>query len=58
MKSTTQQIRKIEAREPKVRNPGMPARNTPTHRSGMGGTIPAKMNVKATVSSVLSKIKK
>ena len=58
MKSTTQQIRKIEAREPKVSGNGMTARNTPTYHCDSHGTIPAKQNVKATVNSVLSKIKK
>ena len=58
MKSTTQQIRKIESREPKVSNGGMPARNKDTYHCDSHGTIPAKMNVKATVASVLNKIKK
>ena len=58
MKSTTEQIRKIEARQPKVGNGGMPSRNTPTHHRDAQGSIPAKENVKAAVSSVLSKIKK
>lgn len=57
MKSTTQQIRKIEARQPKVTNGGMVARNTPTNHRDLHGTIPAGANVKATVAKVLSKIK-
>lgn len=58
MKSTTEQIRKIESRQPKVGNGGMPSRNTPTYHRDAQGSIPTKENVKAAVSSVLSKIKK
>ena len=58
MKSTTKQIRKIESREPKVSGNGMTARNKPTKHCDSCGTISAKSNVKATVNSVLSKIKK
>ena len=58
MKSTTEQIRKIQAREPKVSNGGMPARTKETYHCDSHGTIPAKQNVKATVASVLNKIKK
>ena len=58
MKSTTQQIRKIESREPKVSGNGSTSRNTPTYHCDSKGSIPAKENVKAAVSSVLSKIKK
>jgi hypothetical protein len=58
MKSTTEQIRKVEARQPKVSNGGMPSRNKETYHCDSHGTIPAKENVKAAVSSVLSKIKK
>jgi len=59
MKSTTSQIRMIEAKQPKVSNGGMPARNTPTN-AGMaycGGKNDGSVNVKATVAKVLSKIK-
>lgn len=58
MKSTTEQIKKIQSREPKVADGGMPARNTPTHHRDAMGSIPAGNNVKATVEKVLSKIKK
>lgn len=57
MKSTTQQIRKIEAREPKVSGNVPLARNTPTGHRDLRGSIPAGANVKATVAKVLSKIK-
>ena len=55
MKSTTQQIRKVQSRQPKIGSGT--ARNTPTYHCDCEGTIPAKGNVKAAVSSVLSKIK-
>lgn len=60
MKSTTQQIRKVQGREPKVSNGGMPARNTPTnaHMAACYGKNDGSVNVKATVNAVLSKIKK
>ena len=58
MKSTSEQIRKIQAREPKVANGGMPSRNTPTGHRDASGSIPSGTNVKATVEKVLSKIKK
>jgi hypothetical protein len=58
MKSTTEQIRKIQAREPKVSGNGMTARTKETYHCDSHGSIPAKMNVKATVASVLNKIKK
>jgi hypothetical protein len=57
VKSTTQQIRKIEAREPKVSG-GNIMRTKETYHCDSRGAIPAKENVKATVNSVLSKIKK
>ena len=55
MKSTTQQIRKVQAREAKVSN--STSRNTPTYHCDCENTVPAKENVKATVARVLSKIK-
>ena len=60
MKSTTQQIRMIEAKQPKVSNGGMPARNTPTtaHMAACYGKNDGSVNVKATVNAVLSRIKK
>ena len=60
MKSTTQQIRKVQSREPKVSNGGMPARNTPTNAGGMAGLSnrnDGSVNVKATVAKVLNRIK-
>ena len=59
MKSTTSQIRMIEAKQPKVTNGGMPARNTPTnaHMAYCAGKNDGSVNVKATVAKVLSKIK-
>jgi len=60
MKSTTQQIRKVQAREPKVTNGGMPSRNTPTnaHMAVCKGKNDGSVDVKATVNKVLSRIKK
>ena len=58
MKSTTQQIRMIEAKQPKVNNGGMPARNTGTGASVSFGKNDGSVNVKATVNAVLSRIKK
>ena len=60
MKSTTQQIRLIESKQPKVSNGGMPARNTPTnaHLAMCKGKNDGSVAVKATVNAVLSKIKK
>jgi hypothetical protein len=57
MKSTTQQIRKIEAREPKVSGNVPMAANKPTGHRDLSGVIPSGTNVKATVAKVLSKIK-
>lgn len=59
MKSTTQQIRKVQSREPKISNGGMPSRNTPTnaHMAMCSGKNDGSVNVKATVSKILSKIK-
>ena len=59
MKSTTSQIRMVLAKQPKVENGGMPARNTPTnaHMAYCAGKIDGSVNVKATVAKVLSKIK-
>jgi hypothetical protein len=59
MKSTTQQINKIVSREPKVQNGGMPDRNKETSSPtvNLNATIPSGNNVKATVDSVLNKIK-
>jgi hypothetical protein len=60
MKSTTQQIRMIEAKQPKVDNGGMPSRNTPTnaHLAMCSGKNDGSVDVKATVNKVLSRIKK
>jgi len=44
---------KLNAREPKVANPGMPDRNKPTYHKDCHGSIPAGTNVKATVAKVL-----
>lgn len=57
MKSTTEQIKKLNAKEPKVGNGGMPSRNTPTNAKVASGSIP-KESVKATVDKVLNRIKK
>ena len=59
MKSTTSQIRMVLAKQPKVENGGMPARNTPTnaHMAMCSGKNDGSVNVKATVAKVLSKIK-
>lgn len=46
-------VKKLNAREPKVGNGGMPSRNTPTYNKDCHGSIPAKTNVKATVAKVL-----
>lgn len=46
-------VKKLNAREPKVANSGMPSRNSPTCHRDEKGSIPAKLNVKATVSKVL-----
>lgn len=58
---TLEPISKLNSREPKVSNAGMPDRNKETYSRtpGMGchGSIPAGNNVKATVNKVLSKIK-
>lgn len=53
-------ISKLNAREPKMSNAGMPARNTPTNAGGMAGLKncnDGSVNVKATVSKVLNRIK-
>ena len=59
MKSTTEQINKINSREAKVQSGGMPDRNKETHSptANCYATIPSGNNVKATVDKVLSKIK-
>jgi hypothetical protein len=60
MKSTTSQIRSLQAKQPKITNGGMPARNTPTNAGVMAGLSSrndGSVNVKSTVSKVLSKIK-
>jgi len=59
MKSTTQQINKINSREPKIQNGGMPNGNKETYSptANCHGTIPSGNNVKATVDKVLNKIK-
>ena len=60
MKSTTQQIRLLVAKQPKVSDGGMPARNTSTnaHMAACYGKNDGSVNVKATVGAVLGKIKK
>ena len=60
MKSTTQQIQMLVAKQPKVAGAGMPARNTPTnaHMAACYGKNDGSVNVKATVNAVLSRIKK
>jgi len=61
MKSTTSQIRMVLAKQPKVENGGMPARNTPTNAGAMAGLKncnDGSVAVKTTVAAVLSKIKK
>ena len=53
-------ISKLNAREPKMSGAGMPARNTPTNAGGMVGLNnrnDGSVNVKATVSKVLNRIK-
>ena len=52
-------IAKLNSREPKMSGAGMPARNTPTnaHMAHCSGKNDGSVNVKATVSKVLSKIK-
>jgi hypothetical protein len=59
MKSTTQQIRVLQAKQPSVANGGMPSRNTPTnaHMAYCAGKNDGSVNVKVTVAKVLSKIK-
>ena len=59
MKSTTSQIRMVLAKQPKVENGGMPARNTPTnaHLAMCSGKNDGSVNVKQTVARVLGKIK-
>lgn len=57
MKSTTEQIKKINAKEAKIAKPGMPSRNTPTNAGKASGSIP-KESVKSTVDKVLNRIKK
>jgi hypothetical protein len=49
----------VLAKQPKVENGGMPARNTPTNASMAycGGKNDGSVNVKSTVAKVLSKIK-
>jgi len=59
MKSTTSQIQMLVAKQPKVENGGMPARNTPTnaHLAMCSGKNDGSVNVKQTVARVLGKIK-
>jgi hypothetical protein len=59
MKSTTSQIQMLVAKQPKVENGGMPARNTPTnaHMAMCSGKNDGSVNVKQTVARVLGKIK-
>lgn len=53
MKSVTQPIKKLNAKEPKVSKGGMPSRNTPTNAHIASGSIPKGNNVKQTVNKVL-----
>ena len=59
MSKTLAPISKLNSREPKISNGGMPARNTPTnaHMAYCAGKNDGSVNVKATVAKVLSKIK-
>lgn len=61
MSNKLEPIAKLNAREPKMSDAGMPDRNKETYSKmpGMGchGSIPSGTNVKATVAKVLSKIK-
>ena len=61
MSEQLEPISKLNAREPKMTGAGMPARNTPTNAGVMSGLKNANngsVNVKATVSAVLGRIKK
>ena len=60
MKSTTQQIRLLVAKQPKVAGAGMPARNTPTnaHLAACYGKNDGSVDVKGSVAKVLGRIKK
>ncbi len=42
----TEPIKKLNSREPKVSNGGMPDRNKPTNHRDLHGTIPSKLNVR------------
>jgi hypothetical protein len=46
-------IKKLNAREPKVANGGMPSRNSGTYHKDCHGSIPAKLDVRATAAKVL-----
>lgn len=46
-------VKKLVARQPKMASGVMPSRNTPTYSKDCHGSVPAKLNVKATVSKVL-----
>ena len=46
-------IKKLNAREPKVSNGGMPSRNSGTYHKDCHGSIPAKLDVRATAAKVL-----
>lgn len=53
MKNVIAPAKKLVAREPKVKNGGMPGRNTPTYNKDCHGSIPAALNVKAIAQKVL-----
>jgi hypothetical protein len=46
-------IKKLNAREPKVANGGMTSRNSGTYHKDCHGSIPAKLDVRATAAKVL-----
>lgn len=46
-------IKKLNAREPKVANGGMPNRSSGTYHKDCHGSIPAKLDVRATAAKVL-----
>jgi hypothetical protein len=46
-------IKKLNAREPKVANGGMPSRDSGTYHKDCHGAIPAKLNVRATAAKAL-----
>lgn len=60
MSDKLEPIAKLNAREPKMTGGGMPSRNTPTNPGALAGLSnrnDGSVNVKATVSKVLGRIK-